>query len=392
MTDANAAKGWPRVFADGRGLAGALASVWEGCSPAGMTGGHLRDLTARFLDEAAPVLGVDLAPAAARWREAGAAWTVAADAALPVDVPEFARLRSLTAAIQQSVVGEGDAGRADAAAAAAELWGGHPVVVHGLDGDTYSLDDRGVAPLTVPRAQFDAARSRVGSSKHLLIVPEPTGDVPEPTLRTALAAGIASEPLQPGEQGPVGVLPLRGEREHDRPRVVVGELPQDVPGPRAACAAEHQRLGELGTAAAHPVVGEDVRDRRGTRVLPAAQPVAGSGDRGIGKACDVPARRRVALPGTGHPGADADLELLLTRHDQTSRGRDGGTRPHAPRAARPSIRSRLVAARGTRGGMEGRRRRPGAGGASPLRPRVAPPRGWRDQEVRRGARRARILP
>lgn len=126
LTDANAPKGWPRVFADGRGLAGALASVWEGASPAGMTGGHLRDLTADFLDEAGPILGTGLDAlldsAARAWREAAAAWHAVAELALPVDVPEFARLRELTAAIEQSVIADGDAGRADAAAAAADLW------------------------------------------------------------------------------------------------------------------------------------------------------------------------------------------------------------------------------------------------------------------------------
>jgi hypothetical protein len=122
MTDTRAAKGWPRVFADGRGRVGALASVWEGVSPAGMTGGHLRDLTADCLDAAGPVLDVRTAAAAAAWREAGAAWGAVAEAALPVDVPEFARLRELTAAIQESVQAEGDAGRPAAAAAAAELW------------------------------------------------------------------------------------------------------------------------------------------------------------------------------------------------------------------------------------------------------------------------------
>lgn len=122
MTDPRAAKGWPRVFADGRALVGALASVWEGVSPAGMTGGHLRDLTADCLDAAGPVLDVPTAAAAAAWREAAAAWGAVAEAALPVDVPEFTRLRGLTAAIQESVQAEGDAGRPAAAAAAAELW------------------------------------------------------------------------------------------------------------------------------------------------------------------------------------------------------------------------------------------------------------------------------
>lgn len=122
VTDPTAAKGWPRVFADGRGLAGALASVWEGVSPAGATGGHRRDLAADCLDQAAPVLGVPTADAAGAWRAAGAAWTAVGDAALPVDVPEFARLRELTAAVEQAVLGDGDAGRPAAAAAAGELW------------------------------------------------------------------------------------------------------------------------------------------------------------------------------------------------------------------------------------------------------------------------------
>lgn len=34
-TDTRAAKGWPRVQADGRALVGALASVWEGVPPPG---------------------------------------------------------------------------------------------------------------------------------------------------------------------------------------------------------------------------------------------------------------------------------------------------------------------------------------------------------------------
>ncbi|MCY7342460.1 MAG: hypothetical protein LH603_11600 [Pseudonocardia sp.] len=45
-----------------------------------------------------------------------------AETALPVDVPEFARLRELTATIQESVMADGDSGRADAASASTELW------------------------------------------------------------------------------------------------------------------------------------------------------------------------------------------------------------------------------------------------------------------------------
>jgi hypothetical protein len=124
MTDARNAKAWPRVFADGRGLVGALASIWEGASPAGATGGHLRDLTAAFLNEAAPLLGgaAGTAPAAAAWRAAAEEWRAVAELALPADVPDFARLRELTVAVQECVVAEGDAGRADAAEASAALW------------------------------------------------------------------------------------------------------------------------------------------------------------------------------------------------------------------------------------------------------------------------------
>jgi hypothetical protein len=117
FTDRRNAKGWPTVFADGRGLAGALLTVWEGVEPVGMTGGHLRGLYADFLDEAAPLLGPAAAEAAGSFRAAAAAWHAFAEAALPADVPEYARLRELTAA-----VAEGVALGAPAAAAAAELW------------------------------------------------------------------------------------------------------------------------------------------------------------------------------------------------------------------------------------------------------------------------------
>jgi hypothetical protein len=122
MTDRSAAKGWPKVFADRAGLVGALASVWEGVSPFGMTGGSLRPLFADFLDRAAEIAERPaLAEEAGRWREIGAAWQALGDAALPPDVPEFARLRELTVAVTTAAI-DGDAGAGEAAAAAAELW------------------------------------------------------------------------------------------------------------------------------------------------------------------------------------------------------------------------------------------------------------------------------
>ncbi|MFC7613136.1 BtrH N-terminal domain-containing protein [Actinokineospora soli] len=122
LTDRRAAKGWPTVFADGRGLAGALASVWEGVSPLSAGGGSLRPLFADFLDAAARVLDRPaLADEARRWRGIGALWQDLGDAALPADVPGLARLRELTAGVTAAVA-EGDAAADERRAAAAELW------------------------------------------------------------------------------------------------------------------------------------------------------------------------------------------------------------------------------------------------------------------------------
>ena len=69
------AKAWPRVFADGAGLFGALLSVWEGVEPAGMTGGNLRRELATGLTEAAALLDEPrLGHEAVRWMEIAELW------------------------------------------------------------------------------------------------------------------------------------------------------------------------------------------------------------------------------------------------------------------------------------------------------------------------------
>ena len=88
MTDERNAKAWPRVFADGQGLFGALLAIVEsvdaGASP---WGGHLRDLYATSLDETAVALDlVALADAARAWRAAADAWDELADSAVPMDL------------------------------------------------------------------------------------------------------------------------------------------------------------------------------------------------------------------------------------------------------------------------------------------------------------------
>jgi hypothetical protein len=121
LTDRRNAKGWPTVFAGGRGLTTALLTVWEAVEPVGMDGGHLRGLYADFLDEAAPLLGERAAQAAEAFRECGRRWHAVAEAALPADVPEYARLRDLVAAVAEGVA-LGDDGATARAEAAAELW------------------------------------------------------------------------------------------------------------------------------------------------------------------------------------------------------------------------------------------------------------------------------
>jgi Butirosin biosynthesis protein H, N-terminal/Domain of unknown function (DUF4872) len=113
MMTGSGAKAWPRVFASGRGLAGALLSTYEGIQPVGSDGGHLRGLYADFLDEAAALLeDPALSDSAAAWREAAKRWQALADLALP-----SGRLRELLAEVHGTVVEGGDA-----SAPAAELW------------------------------------------------------------------------------------------------------------------------------------------------------------------------------------------------------------------------------------------------------------------------------
>ena len=123
LTDTRNAKSWPNVFADPRGLAGALVSAYQGIEPAGAYGGHLRGLYADFLDEAAALLEAPrLSEAASAYRVLAQQWHALAELALPPHVPEFATLREELAAVHESVVARGDAGRAEAADAAARLW------------------------------------------------------------------------------------------------------------------------------------------------------------------------------------------------------------------------------------------------------------------------------
>jgi hypothetical protein len=122
LTDERDPKGWPTVFAERRGLIGALLTVWENTTPAGMTGGHLRGLFADGLDEAATLLEKpELGEQATNWRAIAGKWDELADIALSADTPEFAWIRGLTASVSKGVLG-GDDAQEGAAEAGKELW------------------------------------------------------------------------------------------------------------------------------------------------------------------------------------------------------------------------------------------------------------------------------
>ena len=123
LVSTRGAKAWPNVFADERGLAGALLSAYEGIEPVGTYGGHLRELYADFLDEAAALLEEPrLSEAASAYRALAERWHALAELVLPADVPAFATLREELAAVQESVQARGDTGQDEAAEAALRLW------------------------------------------------------------------------------------------------------------------------------------------------------------------------------------------------------------------------------------------------------------------------------
>jgi hypothetical protein len=71
--------------------------------------------------------------------------------------------------------------------------GGHPVVAYAGSHDLVHVDDRTLAPLTVPTAVFDRARARVGSYKNTMLVVQSSDTVvPADRLRAAVRDGLAA--------------------------------------------------------------------------------------------------------------------------------------------------------------------------------------------------------
>jgi hypothetical protein len=90
MTDKKNKKGWPTVFAQGRGLYGTLRTIYEGIEHIGTGGGGMRGLYAEFLDEAGAILSnEELNSVADLYRDLHNRWSKLAQAALPDHIEEF---------------------------------------------------------------------------------------------------------------------------------------------------------------------------------------------------------------------------------------------------------------------------------------------------------------
>jgi hypothetical protein len=123
MTDRKHAKAWPRVFADGIGLFGALSAIHETVDGGvGYDGGHLRELYADALDEAAAALdNAALTDAATAWRGVADRWEELADAAVPPDLDGAADAVEAAERLHEAVMA-GEGGRSRVLAAAATIW------------------------------------------------------------------------------------------------------------------------------------------------------------------------------------------------------------------------------------------------------------------------------
>ena len=87
--------------------------------------------------------------------------------------------------------------------------GGHPVVAYALTDGRVHVDDRTLAPLTVPEADFDRARARVGSYQNTMMVVRTRTPPSRPT-------GCATR-CAPGSRPPSSSSAARRPRSRCRP-------------------------------------------------------------------------------------------------------------------------------------------------------------------------------
>ncbi len=156
MTDQRNAKAWPQVFADGRGLFGSLSAIHENVDgQVGPSGGHLRELYAEALDEAAAALeNAALADAAHAWRGVADQWEELADAAVPPDLDGAAEAVDAIETLHEAVMA-GEPGRSRAGAAAETAW-----AIRDRYADTFTLPPDRIAAI------LEEIGDRIGAIYH----------------------------------------------------------------------------------------------------------------------------------------------------------------------------------------------------------------------------------
>jgi hypothetical protein len=108
MTHRKNAKGWPVVFADRRGLFGALRSVYEGIELISTGGGGMRGLYADFLDEAAGIINRPaLREVAKQYRSLAGQWSAFASSAMPDQVEPLRETKNLLCQRYNILMAEG---------------------------------------------------------------------------------------------------------------------------------------------------------------------------------------------------------------------------------------------------------------------------------------------
>jgi hypothetical protein len=170
MTDRRNEKAWPRVFARGDGLFGSLLDLLELVDGhVGASGGHLRELYAAALDEAAIALEIPaLANAAQAWRGVADQWEELAYAAVPPDLDGAADAVEALETLHEAVMA-GEPGRVRVRAAAATALSirerydrAFPLPDERVDAILHDLGDRVMAIHAAEIAALEATAKAIG--------------------------------------------------------------------------------------------------------------------------------------------------------------------------------------------------------------------------------------
>ncbi len=137
MTDVRNKKGWPLVFAGGKGLFRPLRFLCE--TTLGLNGdGPLRDLYADFLEEAAPIIDKPrLAEVAERYRGLNQAWAELGDAALPNANKTLSRVKEALLEKHRLMMVEGDRDPQKIEALNEDIYGGYEAL-----NETFPMNER----------------------------------------------------------------------------------------------------------------------------------------------------------------------------------------------------------------------------------------------------------